>query len=738
MRTAAASYSSNDEATEFDFWTWVTRVALGLAIAMALCRSTTLEYLRDPFAVMPGTPATARAPGPVSILLLDLLAAVPALLVFLRSAVDERFVLRRSWGNVAMVLLGVWLSASVLWADDRFAAAIDAVSLCSAMSMLWAAQQLVRSWRHVRLVAAVAFGLLMLMAAHGAVDQLVELPARRENFRKNLPETLKQMNIQPGSFEANRIEQKITSGEMLGFSASINTFAAMMVTAAVVAAGSFIQRIKDREEPALAAVMALAFIAAAGILWFTDSRTAFLTPIIAAGLFLIYLIAGPWLNIHRRIGLIAAILIVATGTAFLVGYGVTHGTLFHDSLNFRWRYWVGAWGVWFERPFMGVGLNGFSFHYLAHRLPIASEEVKDPHNFVVRAFSELGLIGGVLTLVWISRGLWEMTRPATLPTVEQIDPVEPPRLSDLTKLSIICGVGMLLAMVATVDLAFIDGNTAIEALKRLLYLCVCVIGGAVVALRSMQHQSISDRPAPWIRAGMTIAVLVFLIHNLIDFSMFETSAMFFAALVAGTAWGIGMTEPAPGRKLSAVKGGAFLLVWLGTAAAIWIPIVLSESAADEARSAVRESRFREAAVKYSSALEMWPSNADYAFNAATSMGQVPSTSPREIQSMLDRAVAANPMNPKYYRVRAEYEMAGQSPDTGRVRRDYEAALRIDPNSVDMRLEYADALARLGQNADARREYETALSYNDRLDPKEPKRLDAAKLAEVREKIQRLR
>ena len=106
--------------------------------------------------------------------------------------------------------------------------------------------------------------------------------------------------------------------------------------------------------------------------------------------------------------------------------------------------------------------------------------------------------------------------------------------------------------------------------------------------------------------------------------------------------------------------------------------------------------------------------------------------------MLDRPVAANPMNPKYYRVRAEYEMAGQSPDAIRVRQDYEAALRIDPNSVDMRLEYADALARLGQNADARREYETALSYNDRLDPKEPKRLDAAKLAEVREKIQRLR
>jgi len=48
--------------------------------------------------------------------------------------------------------------------------------------------------------------------------------------------------------------------------------------------------------------------------------------------------------------------------------------------------------VWKERPLIGVGLDGFAQHYLAHRLPIAAEEPKDPHNFVVRAFCELGLM----------------------------------------------------------------------------------------------------------------------------------------------------------------------------------------------------------------------------------------------------------------------------------------------------------------------------------------------------------
>ena len=698
-----------------------------------------LEYLRDPFPVTPGADASARAPGPSTILLLDLLAAVPALMVLLRALLDETFKLRRSWANVVMLLGAIWIAASTRWADDRFAATIDGANILAALSLLWATQQMVRSWRQLRVVAAFSFGLLLICSAHGVIDRLVELPARRENFQKNLPTMLKSMNIEPNTFEANRIEQKINSGEMLGFGASINTFAAVMVMGGIVAVGAIVQRLRDREEPTAAAAAIALLLGSVFVLRWTDSRTAFATPFLAGGLFVVYGLFGNRLNAHRRLVLIAVLAIIAGGTAFLIHHGMTTGTLFHDSLNFRWRYWLGGWGVWRERPLIGVGLDGFGLHYLAHRLPIASEEVKDPHNFIVRAFTELGLVGGVLTLLWIGRAVWEMTLPSKLPALPTDPPAPDPGMSDLAKLSLVAIAGMSLAMIAATDFSFIDWNTAIEALKRLLFLCVTVIGGSLIALRSMQRQEIDARPAPWIRAGLSIAVMIFLVHNLIDFSMFENSAMFFAALVAGTAWGVGMDEPArQSRARVAAEFALATLAWIGVGAIVAAPTIAAESDANDGEEALRQGHFLAAAQAFTSAADECPGNAEYGFSAAMALASAQPPVGGPIRPLLDRAIAANPMSPKYYRVRAEFELANRSPDVSAVRSDYEKALRIDPNSVDMRLEYADTLARLNLPAEAKQQYETALRYNDQLAPDEPKRLSERKLAEVRQKIAALK
>src|SRR5207302_3966732 len=80
-------------------------------------------------------------------------------------------------------------------------------------------------------------------------------------------------------------------------------------------------------------------------------------------------------------------------------------------MTFRWHYWVGAARVLREHPVLGVGWNNFGYHYLSHRLPQAPEEVKDPHNFLVRFFVELGLVGGLLLMAWLVLLWWEMTRP---------------------------------------------------------------------------------------------------------------------------------------------------------------------------------------------------------------------------------------------------------------------------------------------------------------------------------------
>lgn len=723
------------ESPEPTIWTWLTRLAFAMAIVVVIARATMLEFLRDPFEALPGQEAVARGPGPSTSLVLDLLAATPALLVAVRAAFDRSFRLRRSWGNLVMLALGVWLVIGAYRADDRFAAVVGSAHLVAAMSLLWAMQQVVRNWRRLRLVAAVSFGILLVYLAHGMIDKFVELPTRQQFWERNSAEMLRNMNIEPGSFQAEQMRKKIGSGELLGLSASINTFGAMLVTLAVVAAGAAMHCAIRGGEPGIGVLAGIVIAFTFVVISWTDSRTALATPVLAGIALAGMALLGDWLRRHRKLVFGLGVAAFLAGSAVIVAVGLKTGGLFHDSMTFRWRYWVGSFHVWQEAPLLGVGFDDFQYHYLAHRLPAASEEVKDPHNFIVRTFAELGLIGGVLLLAWIGRALWDMTTPPLLPVPE---PDRPPLgeepSADLGRIAALCFGGMLLALIAGADWERPDWNLALDALKRLLYMCLLTIGLAVLSLRSLKEQSIDDRPAPWIRGGMTIAVLIYLVHNLIDFSMFEASSMFTAAMIAGTAWGVGLPEKPEPRPMSFARL-AFVLAAMVAAFAAWtVPTILSESAAAEADDLVRANRPAEAVKLYQSAWEIWPQNADYAYRAARAMTLIPKMPETQFETMLQHAIDTNPRNGKYYLMRTKYELQRRQPRFDRLKADFEQALKLDPNAVPVRLDYAAQLERFGQPAEAKAQYELALRYNDGLETEDPRRLPAERVEAIRQKI----
>ena len=65
-------------------WAWVTDVALVLVLAATVARALTPDALRDVWSASPGGDPADHGPGATTGLLLDLLAAVPALLVLVR------------------------------------------------------------------------------------------------------------------------------------------------------------------------------------------------------------------------------------------------------------------------------------------------------------------------------------------------------------------------------------------------------------------------------------------------------------------------------------------------------------------------------------------------------------------------------------------------------------------------------------------------------------------------------
>ena len=77
----------------------------------------------------------------------------------------------------------------------------------------------------------------------------------------------------------------------------------------------------------------------------------------------------------------------------------------------------------------------------------------------------------------------------------------------------------------------------LELIRRLGLLCLFVVGGSLAAIRSVDRQEADDRPAPWLLTATLVALGLFLLHNLIDFSLFEPGIMFLFMFLCGSALG---------------------------------------------------------------------------------------------------------------------------------------------------------------------------------------------------------
>jgi O-antigen ligase len=729
---------------------WLTRAAFVLSVALVFARATMLETLRDPFEVQPGAAPAPRGPGAGVSLVLDLLCWLPAALVLLRRAVDRTYALRFVGSAIPLALLGVWAVVSVAWAGDQFAAVVGASHWLSAAVLLWAAAQVVRDWAHVRLVGAVCVGLLLVQAGQGLYYRFVEHTDLVASWNKEREQILRQRGWEPGSFIAQQFEKRVLSGEVMGFTSSSNSYGAVLVLLTMAAAGVAVQRVTDGDGLKWAAVpTGTALLAALVVVTLVGSRTAVATTGLGALLLASLALSRPWLARHARLAYAAAVCLVLFAGIAVIGHGLYHGTLFHSSLTFRWRYWVAAARVFAAHPLLGVGWENFGPYYLAARLPAAAEEIKDPHNFLVRFATELGVVGLALCVAWLLWVGWDLTQRAGLAINDpgeseisdlksQVSDETAPRPSPLPLLAWAGGLGMFVNVLASIDWSQEGSYNAIEVMRRLGLLCLFLVGAALAAIRSAERLEADDRPAPWAVYGLLVGIALFLLHNLVDFSLFEPGPMVLFLFLVGCAAGARAGEPLAPRRLGRGSMWAALLIVAG----VWLAgavlagrVVAGEEAAAAGDDALRGMAPRDAAQHFERAADLVPFNADYAFRAGRARLFDPD--PRQFTAavaLFDQAIARDPSRPQYWLHRAYARLRAPNPDSGAVRADYQQALRLDPNNVDMRIEYADVLRRFNDPAGAAREYREALRYNDLLPPDEIKRLTPQRVEDVKRKI----
>jgi len=760
-----------------DRWAPLTQAAFVIALAGVIARATVNDALRDPFETALGAKAAASGPGPATSLGFDLIFWLPAILILFRRVLDRTYVLRKSLAVIPFILLGICMMLSVNWAvGDRFATIITASQFLSAGVLMWAGTQLVRSWVRLRLVASVCVALLLTYVAVGVMWQTLDVPEMRTYWREHGDEELRTRGWEPDSFLAKQFERKLLSGEMFGFFVSPNTFAAMLTLTSLVGLGIAIQHFSHKDPPGWAVVPLIVVASGVGVMLSTSSRTGLATFVLGC------ITLGAVAILRRRarpenperharnmylVGAGAFLTIVA----MVVGHGMYYGSLVHDSLTFRWKYWVGAWRVFEQVPILGTGWSNFSWPYLGVRLPEASEEIKDPHSLLVRFATELGLIGLTLAMLFLARLWWELTRPyeparstpntnnrdspgysraetGTVPVIPIDDRHLRPRGGGFSSaqagrplllLAMITGIGWAIALLAAVDWTTVGSE--LEVLKRLLFLGTIFLGLSIAALFERQRIVLDDRPGPWVLIALIVAVGMFLIHNLIDFPLFEPGPMGLFALLCGSALGARYKAGTMHRKQTKWVIPAFAcaaVAWLAIAAFLFIPIASTEAKGRRADALLRANDPRGALALLADMARARPDNPDYAYRAAraaifTEMVEHRSMA-GDIRLWLARALEANPMSIDARLTAAQFELAQASPNIHQAIELYSQCVRLNPNDVSIRLDYADVLAKAGEATRAIEHYREALHRDSLLDKNEPKRLSQEKIAAISTKI----
>jgi O-antigen ligase len=301
-----------------------------------------------------------------------------------------KFELRFGWTDVAAVVLVGWYVVSGI-------GAVMHGTPRPAMNMLWEwiglglsffmVRQLVRTAQETRAVVAVMIGAALALSVYGLYQRFYELPATHAQYLADPDQAMRDAGLwfPPGSPERALFEARMENREPLATFALTNSLAAFLAPWLVLllAIGGSNRRIGKQVHFLLCSMPILLCLA------FTKSRSGYIAVVFG---WLLYWLASRRKNF--RIGwkiptAAAAVLVLAIGLAVS---GHDFGLLGKATRSFGYRiqYWQSSLQMIAHHPWLGCGPGNFQNAYPQFKLPEASEEIADPHNFLLEIWSNAG------------------------------------------------------------------------------------------------------------------------------------------------------------------------------------------------------------------------------------------------------------------------------------------------------------------------------------------------------------
>lgn len=646
-----------------------------------------------------------------------------------------KFRLRFGWTDVAVGLLILLHTVAAIRGAMRG-------SPRPAVNMLWEwmaygisfflVRQLVAGKKEIRAVMAGMVALAVALGVYGLYQYGYEMPATRREYQQDPDGMLERagMWFEKNSPGRRLFENRLESREPLATFALTNSLAGYLspwlivslgIAMAGLAVGTAAHGSKRTRLWAARIGFSLGVLAIAACFLLTKSRSGYLAAMLGA-----ILVALFCRNKVLRIGWKIPTAVVAVVGALVIGGVMVRGldaeilSEATKSFGYRLQYWQSALHMIGDRPWLGCGPGNFQADYTLYKLPEASEEVADPHNFLLEVWATAGtpaMLALVAVLVMFAVAVMRRDRVAPGDSLAKESLSDADRHADQ---SVFVLAGVFLGFLVAVPVGLMSEAPPGWAVF------LCGVPGAALMLAVLY---------PWVQSGRLPALLPAIGIVVLLVNLLAAGGIGFPG-VAGTLWlllalGLNDAERRGSWELPrrASVAGLVLTLALGFACyqTAYRPVLESQAAM---RAAVRDPG--RAVPLLADAIQADPLWADpWAHLAQTAFAQWQKT--RSTQSLeqftrsMDAGLRLSPNSSSLWltagqRFSQVFSAAGQPEFAQKAVNCHRRAVELYPNSAVSRAWLALAMKDAGDEAGFEREATLALEL-DTLTPHLDKKLD---------------
>ena len=720
----------------------------GIALALLLATLVGRVVLSEmPFRTSPlaGLDAGADAEGARTILLpnhIDLASmtfgvviSLAGVLWLVGEAMRRRLRVRAGWLGITIAIFAAWSLVSALRAGDRRGALLFWTNQVTLMLAGWLAIQLCTRPKHRSALLAVLAALGVMLAIVGLRQCFVDAPERAADFKARSAQILAARGLAPDSPELIAFKERLFKAVPLGFFALANVFASVMIVLAASAIGlvgdrwwkvlpdrkatAHLRKRGDIHLPTLAAAVAtIAPPLGAAALVLALSRGATGAAAVAGVAAVVVLRFRRPLAAHWRRWVVVAVLLTGAGAAAVIAYGLKHDSLGARTMTFRWYYWTAGVEIAADEPLWGVGPGGFGSAYEAHRRPAGEESVKTPHNFVVHAAAQYGLVGGFCYVTVVAMVLWGLCRPVR----HYPESIDPAQRSGLRPVAMIIWIPLIV-----VASQWLFGGARGEAGAVYNAIEPAVILAVALAMMLWWGPKLSPAAAEGARVTRVVlacGLVAFVAHNTVSFSLWMPGAAIAFWLAAGAVISLRRLKVLDISPLRWVAAGGAIASTIAVIAVLWLPVAKRSWATEMAAGSLiaRDGRATLAWARRAAECDtLDPIAAADAARLLQKTGRKAYL--EEAYRWAIEAIRRDPRNSSNHRLAADILWASPGNLTAAVGH-MDDAVQRDPQSLSMRIEFAKKLVSEGLGKRALEQLRAAEEIHDALLPDSIFRLNA--------------